>query len=51
MEPVKLASEQDGLELGLLYAAPEQGPARGIVQICHGMSEHKERYIPFLEFL
>lgn len=51
MIPAKLASEQDGLELGLLYAAPEQGPVRGIVQICHGMSEHKERYIPFLEFL
>lgn len=24
---------------------------KGIVQICHGMSEHKERYIPFMKYL
>ena len=29
---------------------PEQSP-KGIVQICHGMAEHKERYEPFMQML
>ena len=24
---------------------------KGIVQISHGMAEHKERYFPFMEYL
>ncbi|MGL5541649.1 MAG: alpha/beta fold hydrolase [Erysipelotrichaceae bacterium] len=45
----QLTSDQDGLLLdGLLYACDAP---KGIVQIAHGMAEHKERYIPFMEFL
>lgn len=43
---VYLTSKQDGLKLHVLLMEPEQSP-KGIVQICHGMAEHKERYEPF----
>ena len=39
----------DSLPLSVLECIPEQ--VKGIVQICHGMAEHKERYLPFMEFL
>ena len=42
-----LISPVDGLKLSLMYVAPEGAP-KGIVQIVHGMCEHKERYIPFM---
>ena len=45
-----ITSPVDGLELSLLYAEPSDTP-KGIVQIAHGMCEHKERYIPLMEFL
>ena len=45
-----LLSPVDGLSLSILYNEPETAP-RGIVQIAHGMCEHKERYIPLMEFL
>ena len=32
------------------FMAPQETP-RGIVQIVHGMCEHKERYFPLMEFL
>lgn len=41
---------QDGLALSLLMLIPE-GHRKGIVQIHHGMSEYKERYLPFMEYL
>lgn len=47
---VELISEYDKLPLSLLVAEPE-GEIKGVVQISHGMSEHKERYLPFMEFL
>ncbi len=50
MENVQMMSRQDGLVLDVLVCPPE-GEIRGVVQISHGMSEHKERYIPFMEFL
>ena len=40
----------DEVDLSLIYTAPEASP-KGIVQISHGMCEHKERYIPLMEFL
>lgn len=43
-------SPVDGLKLSLIYAEPTSAP-KGIVQIAHGMCEHKERYIPLMEFL
>ena len=45
-----VASEQDQLPLHALLVTPEAAP-RGLVQFCHGMSEHKERYLPFMEYL
>ena len=45
-----LISPVDGLKLSLIYAEPAEAP-KGIVQIAHGMCEHKERYIPLMEYL
>ena len=50
MKKVTLVSPSDGLEISVLTCTPQKG-ARGIVQLVHGMCEHKERYIPFMEFL
>lgn len=44
-------SEADGLEVSVMAVLPEKGTCRGIVQLVHGMSEYKERYLPFMEFL
>lgn len=49
-ETKKLVSDVDGLELDLLMLVPE-GDVKGIFQIHHGMSEYKERYLPFMEYL
>lgn len=40
---------KDGLELSCLYSKVNN--AKACVQIVHGMVEHKERYIPFIERL
>lgn len=49
-EILTLNSEFDGLPLSVALYAPE-GDVKGIVQLAHGMSEHKERYFPFMEYL
>ena len=43
-------SEFDGLGLSVLWVTPEK-EAKGILQISHGMSEYKERYLPFMEYM
>ena len=45
-----LVSPADGLEISVLTCHSGEG-AKGIVQLVHGMCEHKERYVPFMEFL
>ena len=51
-EILTINSKFDGLPLSVaLYAPEEAGAVKGIVQLVHGMSEHKERYFPFMEFL
>lgn len=30
---------------------PAQGTKQGLIHICHGMAEHKERYLPLMEYL
>lgn len=45
-----LISEQDGLPLALTTVEPAGAP-RGLVQLAHGMQEHRARYLPFMEFL
>lgn len=46
-----LTSNHDGLKLSVMTVLPDAGTPRALVQLAHGMSEHKERYIPFMEFL
>lgn len=46
----KVISKADGLPLDVVEVLPE-GKIKGIVQIVHGMAEHKERYLHFMEFL
>lgn len=50
MEKRKIKSRADGLKLGLLLCRPE-GEPRGVVQLVHGMCEHKERYAALMEYL
>ena len=45
-----LLSKRDQLPLELAIIEPE-GEAIGIIQLIHGMSEHKERYYDFMNFL
>ena len=49
-----LISDSDGLAISVLFTEitgikSNTGKPRGIIQIVHGMCEHKERYIPFME--
>lgn len=44
-------SQADGLKISVLACVPDSGPYRGIIQLVHGMSEHKERYLPFMDYL
>lgn len=45
-----IVSLQDQLPLHVVLVTPDEAP-KGLVQLCHGMAEHKERYLPFMEFL
>ena len=48
----KLLSNFDGLELSLLISTPEKNSdVKAIVQFEHGMSDHKERFIPIMGYL
>ena len=39
---IGMKSAADGLQIGVMTCEPEEG-ARGVVQLVHGMCEHKER--------
>ncbi len=45
-----LPSKVDGLQLSVMTVLPVKSPV-GVMQISHGMCDHKERYLPFLTFL
>ncbi len=47
-EEFTLKSNHDGLELGVSLRIPER-PV-GILQLVHGMAEHRERYHEFMDF-
>ena len=49
-EKIKIVSEVDELEIDCLLIQPE-GEIKGVVQLAHGMNEHKERYIDFMKYL
>ena len=40
----------DGLLVSAAIAVPSENIC-GVVQIIHGMNEHKERYFPFMDYL
>ena len=47
-----IQSKVDGLVLDGLVVEPEEGVQRtALLQLSHGMSEYKERYLPFMEFM
>ena len=46
----KVKSNQDGLELGITAVVPET-KVKGIIQLSHGMSEHRLRYLDFMQYM
>ena len=50
IENLTIPSDFDGLALSVCAVEPE-GEPKALVQFAHGMAEHKERYLPFMEFL
>ena len=44
-------SEADGLEISAMAVLPQSGKYQAVIQLVHGMSEHKERYLPFMQYL
>jgi alpha-beta hydrolase superfamily lysophospholipase len=50
METFTLKASADGLDLAGIVCAPAATP-KAVVQMVHGMCEHKERYEPLMEYL
>lgn len=50
MNTFTLKSYTDELDLAVSSLEPE-GEIKAVIQLVHGMCEHKERYYPFMEFL
>lgn len=50
LKSITLRSAFDGLPLDALLLTPDVPPA-GVVQLSHGMAEHKERYLPLMQAL
>ena len=48
-EEFTLKSQHDGLNLGVSLRIPA-GEPRGILQLVHGMAEHRERYHDFMDY-
>ena len=46
-----LPASSDSLRLAGIEVAPDSGGPKGIVQLLHGMCDHKDRYLPFMRFL
>ena len=46
----KIISKKDNLQLEISIMEPKEKP-KAIVQISHGMAEHKERYYDFMNYL
>ena len=44
-----IASAQDGMPLEGMMVIPSR--PRAVLQIAHGMCEHKERYLPFMRYM
>lgn len=50
-QPWSVTSRFDGREIACLTIAPEGMPLHGVVQLAHGMCEHKERYVDWMRYL
>ncbi|HRR77541.1 MAG TPA: alpha/beta fold hydrolase [Ruminococcus sp.] len=50
LKEFEITSGFDELVISVALAVPSGSPC-GIVQIVHGMNEHKERYYPFMDYL
>ena len=51
IETMTIPSEVDGLGLSVCLVTPDAGEIKALIQLAHGMAEHKERYLPFMEFM
>ena len=51
IENLTIPSRADGLPLAVCLATPESGEPKALVQLAHGMAEHKGRYLPFMTYL
>ena len=51
IEYLTIPSRVDGLPLSVCLVMPDSEKAKALVQLAHGMAEHKERYLPFMEYL
>ena len=51
IENLTIPSRADGLPLSVCVVTPEASAPKALVQLAHGMAEHKERYLPFMEYL
>lgn len=50
LKEFEFTSDFDGLIISAVIAVPSE-QVNGVVQIVHGMNEHKERYYPFMDYL
>ena len=48
LQEYSFISDADALEISVLRCTPAGRP-RAIIQLVHGMAEHKERYIDFMQ--
>lgn len=46
-----LKSKFDELPISVLLLWDDNAPVKGVLELVHGMCEHKERYIPFMELM
>lgn len=46
-----LQSSYDDLDLAALLMTPDEGKPHAILQLIHGMCDHKERYEPFMRYM
>lgn len=51
IEYLTIPSRVDGLPLSVCLVMPDSEKAKALVQLAHGMAEHKERYLLFMEYL
>ena len=51
IQTIFLPSAVDSLPLSVCVIAPKGGEPKALIQLAHGMAEHKERYLPFMEYL